>query len=185
MERRRRNALYARVLAVGLGISVLVHVVLLGFGHLDFLKRSPDNKSVIVVTPPEEPTPEDSAGTVDAPWQLALELSESELAAVDQLSEYDDVLAQATSRDPMAPVVPRPRLTVHMLDSGFTPLRIPRADRITRRGGTVTTDGRGGGMGGVIIVTGGGGMGPIDDCTPSGIPGRRPRPRPVPIWPGN
>jgi len=175
MDRRARNTVYARVLAVGLGISILVHVALLGFGRLSFLKRSPGNTSLTAITlPAAEQPPEGSSGTVDAPWQLALELAESESEAVLDLSEYDDVLSEATSRDPLAPVVPRPRLTLHLIESGFTPLRVPRADRLTRRGGTVSTDGPGGGLGGVIILVGSGGMGPIDDCTPSGIGGRRP-----------
>lgn len=175
MERRARNNLYARILAVGLGISILVHAAVLGFGRLNFLKRSPSNTSVSVITMPEPEEPrEERSGSVEEAWQLALELDESELEAVLDLSEYDDVLAEATARNPLAPVVPRPRLTVHLLESGFTPLRVPRPDRLTRRGGTVETSGPGAGMGGVIIVTGGGGMGPIDDCTPSGIGGRRP-----------
>lgn len=175
MDRRARNTVYARILAVGLGISILVHAALLGFGRLSFLKRNPSNTSLSVITLPEsDQPPEESGGTVDATWQLALQLSESELEEVLDLSEYDDVLAEATSRDPLTPVVPRPRLTVHLMESGFTPLRVPRPDRLTRRGGTVQTTGPGGGLGGVIIVVGGGGMGPIDDCTPSGIGGRRP-----------
>jgi hypothetical protein len=175
MERRARNTLYARMLAVGLGISILVHAAVLGFGRLNFLKRSPSNTSLSVITLPQpEQPPDESSGGEAEPWQLALELSDSDLEAVLNLSEYDDVLAEATSRDPLTPVVPRPRLTVHMMESGFTPLRVPRPDRLTRRGGTVNTNGQSGGMGGVIIVVGGGGMGPIDDCTPSGIGGRRP-----------
>jgi hypothetical protein len=175
MDRRARNTIYARILAVGLGISILVHAALLAFGHLSFLKRSPANTTLSVVKlPAPEQQPNRSEGTVDAPWQLALELSESDQEAVLDLSEYDDVLSEATSRDPLAPVVPRPRLTVHMMESGFTPLQVPRPDRLTRRGGTVSTSGPGGGLGGVIILMGGGGMGPIDDCTPSGIGGRRP-----------
>lgn len=184
MDRRARNTLYTRILVVGLGVSVLVHAALLGFGRLNFLKRSPGDTSLSVVAlpAPEQPL-EESGGTVDAPWQLALELSESEMEAVLDLSEYDDVLAEATSRDPLTPVVPRPRLTVHLMESGFTPLRVPQPDRLTRRGGTVRTTGPGAGMGGVIIVVGGGGMGPIDDCTPSGIGGRRPRGGRRPIAP--
>jgi hypothetical protein len=175
MDRRARNTVYARILAVGLGISILLHAALLGFGRLNFLKRSPSNTSLSVITLPEPEEPrEESSGGESEPWQLALELSETELEEVVDLSEYDDVLAEATSRDPLTPVVPRPRLTVHLMESGFTPLRVPRPDRLTRRGGTVRTSGPGGGMGGVIIVVGGGGMGPIDDCTPSGIGGRRP-----------
>jgi hypothetical protein len=183
MDRRARNTLHARILVVGLGVSVLVHAALLGFGRLNFLKRSPGNTTLSVITLPEPEPPEESSGGEAEPWQLALELSESELEAVLDLSEYDDVLAEATSRDPLTPVVPRPRLTVHLMESGFTPLRVPRPDRLTRRGGTVNTSGPSGGMGGVIIVVGGGGMGPIDDCTPSGIGGRRPRGGRRPIGP--
>ncbi|MGD2217649.1 MAG: hypothetical protein PVJ64_12915 [Gemmatimonadales bacterium] len=175
MDRRARNKLYARILAVGLGISILVHAALLGFGRLNFLKRNPSDTTRSLITMPQpEPPRDESSGDVAQPWQLALELSESEQEAVLDLSEYDDVLAEASSRDPLAPVVPRPRLTVHLMESGFTPLRLPRPDRLTRRGGTVSTSGPGGGLGGVIILVGGGGMGPIDDCTPSGIGGRRP-----------
>ncbi|UCC73207.1 MAG: hypothetical protein JSV86_01170 [Gemmatimonadota bacterium] len=173
MDRRRRNALYARILAVGLGVSVLVHAALLGFGRLSFLKRSPGSATLNVVTLPEPETqPEEEAGGAVDSWQLALELSESERAVLD-LSEYQDVLAEAASTDPLTPVVPRPRLTAYVAESGFTPLRIPQPDRLTRRGQTVNV-GPGGGMGGVIIVVGGGGMGPVDDCTPSGIGGRFP-----------
>jgi hypothetical protein len=112
---------------VGLGVSVLVHAALLGFGRLNFLKRSPENTTLSVITLPEsEQPPEESSGGELEPWQLALELSESEAEAVLDLSEYDDVLAEATSRDPLTPVVPRPRLTVHLMESGFTPLRVPR-----------------------------------------------------------
>ncbi|MGD2154295.1 MAG: hypothetical protein PVG79_13575 [Gemmatimonadales bacterium] len=185
MESRARNTAYARVLAVGLGISILVHVALLGFGRLSFLKRGPGNTTLTAVTlPAPEQPPEDGSGTVDAPWQLALELDESESEAVLDLSEYDDVLSEATSREPLAPVVPRPRLVVHLLESGFSPLRVPRPDRLGRRGETVTVDGWGDSLGGVITNIGGGRMGPIDDCTPSGIGGRRPPGGVRPIGPG-
>ena len=185
MDRRARNTVYTRLLVIGLSVSVLVHAAPLGFGRLNFLKRGPSNTTVSVITlpAPEEPREESPSGTVEG-WQLALELNDSEMEAVLDLSEYDDVLAQANSRDPLTPVVPRPRLTVHLIESGFTPLRVPQADRLTRRGGTVNVRGPGGGMGGVIIVTGGGGRGPIDDCTPSGIGGRRPGGVRRPLGPG-
>ncbi len=180
MERRTRNALYARILAIGLGLSVLVHAALLGFGHLNFLKHSAVDAPLNVVTLPEPAEqPEERPERAAEEWQLALDLSETQLATVLELSEYQDVLAAAAATDRLAPVVPRPRHTVHMLESGFTPLRVPRPDRLTRRGGSVST-GPGLGRGGVIIIIGRGGMGPIDDCTPSGIGGRIPEGR-IPI----
>lgn len=174
MDRRQRNTFYARILTIGLGISVAVHVAVIGLGRLNFLARGPANSPLTVITLPE-PEQEETQAESSLGWQLALNinLEDGEFPTVLELSEYDDVLADAASADLSRPLVPRPHLRAERAESGFTPIRVPQADRFTRRGGS-GEPGSGAGLGGVIIVVGGGGFGPIDDCMPSGGTGRFP-----------
>lgn len=171
MRRQRREQRYARLLAIGLGISLLVHGALLALGYLSFGQDRPGEGPLAVITLPQYA----ESVELDTP-ALESELSSptAELTpgavldptAPPDLAEYRLVLERAMSWPAVAPLVPRPRITSATVESWLTPVRTPPA-----RLAAVSDRGRGGGLDGVdftlLIAPRGIGRGG-DSCLPGG-----------------
>jgi hypothetical protein len=182
MRRQRLN--YARILAIGLGISVVVHVAVIGFGHWNFGAKDPADGSLNVVTLPDPQTDPDEPDTDLARAEAALtssggfKLSELDIVSSGlDLAEYRIVLAEATSAELRAPLVPQPRITAASVEATLTPIRVREPALLTLRD-RGTDSGRG--TSGVGILIGTGGFGPVDNCAPSHINVRFPNQR-IPI----
>ncbi len=173
MRRQRPN--YTRILGIALGVSVLVHVVVIGFGRLNLGSRGAKEQALTLVTLPQpdvdesEVQPESSApaggglAMVNDPTISPLDI---EVEAFD-LMEYTEILAEASNSDLSAPLVPRPRITPASVETGLSPIRVsePALVSLSDRGR------RGGGSGiGINVIIGVGGHGGRggDNCTPSG-----------------
>jgi hypothetical protein len=176
MTPQRRNSHYKRIFGIGLGISVAVHAAVLGFGRLSMDTSGKNDGDLNVITLPQ-PEPENEIrheeDALDAgiPGGVKLSEVESEIPGID-LNDYPIVLARLTSEEPAAPLVPRPRIRPHMVESGLTPIhRLPQPAMTT-----LAESGRPAGRGGMgigIVVLGPGGPG-VDTCHPTGH-GRPPR----------
>ncbi|MGD8698474.1 MAG: hypothetical protein PVJ43_04235 [Gemmatimonadales bacterium] len=188
MRRQRPN--YRRILGIALGVSVLVHVVVIGFGRLNLGSRGATEEALTLVTLPQpevepsEAQPESSApaggglAMVNEPTVSPLDV---EVEAFDVM-EYTEILAEASNSDLSAPLVPRPRITPASVETGLSPIRVsePALVSLSDRGR------RGGGNGiGINVIVGVGGHGGRggDNCTPSAINVRFPNHR-NPIGPG-
>jgi len=187
MRRQRPN--YTRILGIALGVSVLVHVVVIGFGRLNLGSRGSTEPTLTLVTLPPEVEdavqPEASVpvggglAMVDDPTVSPLDV---EVEAFD-LMEYTEILAEASNSDLSAPVVPRPRMTPASVETGLSPIRVSEPALVSlsdrgRRGG-----GNGIGINVIIGVGGHGGRGG-DNCTPSGTTVHFPNGR-NPLIPGH
>jgi len=183
MRRQRPN--YARILAIGLGISLAVHVALIGLGRWRTGSEvSPDGPLNIVTLPAPELTPEDAAlAEASAPSAGGFELDQPELMSTGfDLSEHTIVLAEISSSEISEPLVPRPRITPISVESGLTPIRV-REPALVTLGDRGRQSGGGGGIG-IGILVGAGRRGHGDNCAPSGINIRYPnRPLTVPHYP--
>jgi hypothetical protein len=181
MSRRKQLAArHARILAAGLGISLAVHGVVLGLGSLKTweIEGAGPLQVVNIVDPDRIPEPPESASESAAAeaaaggsWLAA----EYVVVALDvpapSLSEYEAVLAAATSGALSQPLVPRPRITAAALDSDFTPIHLtPTAVLASNSGGQGKRSGGSGGGGVSVTLGGAGACGPA----PAGILGRGP-----------
>lgn len=189
MRRQRPN--YKRILGIALGVSLLVHVVVIGFGRLSLGSRGAAEQSLSLVSLPapevdeSEVPPESSApkgGGVALATDVTVSPIEVDPAAFDFM-EYQEILSEASSSELFAPVVPRPRITAASVESGLSPIRVSEPALVTlsdrgRRGG-----GNGIGIHVIVGVGGHGGRGG-DNCTPSGIHVRLPDSR-NPLIPSN
>ncbi|MGD8869381.1 MAG: hypothetical protein PVI01_17310 [Gemmatimonadales bacterium] len=180
MRRQRPN--YKRILGIALGVSLLVHVVVIGFGRLNLGSRGTTDQALSLVslpTPPEvdrsEVPPESSTpkgGGLALATDVTVSPVEVDPAAFDFM-EYQEILSETSSSELSAPVVPRPRITPASVESGLSPIRVsePALVRLSDRGR------RGGGSGiGIHVIVGVGGQGGRggDNCTPSGVHVRLP-----------
>jgi hypothetical protein len=187
MRRQRRN--YTRILAIALGASVLVHVVVLGFGRLGFGTRGSADGTLNLVTLPE-PEPDENETRIEATSEAASALTlatDFTISNVDvedpalDLMDFHAILSEASSSQLSAPLVPRPRITPVSVQSGLSPIRVSEPALLSlgdrgRRGG-------GNGVGiDVLIGVGGHGRGG-DNCTPSAINVRFPNNRHLPLGP--
>jgi hypothetical protein len=182
MRRQRLN--YARILVIGLGISVAVHVAVIGFGHWNFGAKDVADGSLNLVTLPQPETNPDELDADLARADAALtssggfELSELDiLSAGPDLAEYRIVLAEATSAELQVPLVPQPRITAASVEATLTPIRVREPALLTLRD-RGSDSGRG--TSGVGILIGTGGFGPVDNCAPSHINVRFPNQR-IPV----
>jgi hypothetical protein len=167
MSRRHRlDAGYERVLGIALGISLIVHGAVLALGQLKIQTYGSENKPLVVVDL-ADPRPVDNEAETEAPnadasieWPAlaALAPSPARLTRVE-LSEYRMVLARTDVRSPL---VPRPRATPLIVESGLTPVRIARSHRQAKRGASDSGSPRGTG----IIFT----SGPPGSCAPGSGP---------------
>lgn len=187
MRRQRRN--YARILAIALGASVLVHVVVLGFGRLGFGTRGSAELPLNLVTLPEPEADEnetrlEASSTSSSAWTLATDFTISDVDVEDpalDIMDFHVILSEASSSELTAPLVPRPRITPVSVESGLSPIRVSEPSLLSladrgRRGG-------GNGVGiDVLIGVGGHGRGG-DNCTPSAINVRFPNNRHLPMGP--
>jgi hypothetical protein len=190
MRRQRPN--YTRILGIALGVSLLVHVVVIGFGRLNFGSSAGNEQTLSLVALPEaevdesEAPPESSApmgGGLALVTDVTVSPVEIDESAFD-LAEYQEILAEASSSELTAPLVPRPRVTPASAESGLSPIRVsePALVSLSDRGR------RGGGSGiGIQVIVGVGGHGGRggDNCTPSGIHVRFPNTRNPLTPPGN
>jgi hypothetical protein len=178
MSRRKQLAArHARILAAGLGMSLVVHGVVLGLGSLKTweIEGAGPLQVINIVDPDRIPEPPESASesaaaeaAADGSWLAA----EYVVVAVDlpapSLSEFEAVLAAATSGSLTQPLVPRPRIRAAALDSEFTPIHLtPTAVLASASGGHVQRNGGGGGGGISVTLGGAGACGPA----PAGILG--------------
>lgn len=181
---RELHRRYTRILGIGLGISVLVHGAVLGLGRLgrvdDVGHRQLSRVEVVArdVTPEEnEIRPAESEAS--AAWRpgSSYQLTSEELAvAALDLSEARLVLAAATSRDLLAPLVPRPRVIPEREAVGLTPIRVREPLRLATRERGQSGSGGDNGIDGIsifVIGVGGGGV-----CLPA--PGVLPLRKPLP-----
>jgi len=178
MRGQRLQTSYAKILAVGIGVSVLIHAAILGFGRFGFGPDQVSEAPLSVITLPEPDVPEEEA--LEA-WSMSGEMNVDASAVVTNtpyMMEYEIVLTEAGSSDLARPLVPRPRITAEVIESGLTPIRAPRPTMATLGDRGTPTTGFIGGGGGVIIV-GTGGFGPVDRCAPSGHGGRYPGRSPI------
>jgi hypothetical protein len=183
MRRQRLKTRHTRILAIGLGISLLVHGAILGLGRLKLATRDTADGPLSVVTLPD-PVPEkqappeaESAGAPTALVPISgISFAEAELPAPPELLESRVVLAKAASSQLTAPLVPRPRITVARVESGLAPTRVgePVLLALRERGR------RSGGGIGVDVLIGSGGYGAGGDCAPGAVNLRYPS-RSVPI----
>jgi len=168
MRRQRPN--YARILGIGLGISLAVHVALIGLGrwHSD-ADVSRDGPLNVVTLPAPELTPEEAAlAEAGAPSAGGFELSEPEVMSSGfDLAEHTIVLAEVSSSEINEPLVPRPRITPISVESGLTPIRVREPALVTL--GDRGRQSSGGGGIGIGILVGAGRRGHGDNCAPSGI----------------
>jgi hypothetical protein len=180
MSRRKQLAArHARILAAGLGISLVVHGVVLGLGSLKIweIEGAGPLQVVNIVDPeriPEPPKRAAEGAAAEAAAGGSWLAAEYVVVAVDvpvpSLSEHEAVLAAATSSALSQPVVPRPRISTATLDSDFTPIHLtPTAILASNSGGKGKRVSGGGGGGGVSVTLGGAGV-----CGPgqSGVLGR-------------
>ncbi len=181
---RELNTRYTRILGIGLGISVVVHGAVLGLGRLgDRGLANVSDPLTLVEVVERDVTPEaaevrpDESDLASAAWGPAssyrLTSEEPAVAALD-LSESRRVLAAATSKDLIAPLVPRPRVIPERDDAGLTPIRVREPLRLATgergRGGS----GGGDGIDGISIFVIGVGGGGVCLPAPGAVPLRRP-----------
>ncbi len=186
---RQLDSRYARILGIGLGISVVVHGVVLGLGRLsdhgpadvasqlslvEFVERdvTPEDTEIRPVEA-EESAPASAAWGPAANFRPATE--DIPVAALD-LSESRRVLAAATSKHLSAPLVPRPRVIPARENVGMTPIHVREPLRLATRERGRSGSGGGTGIDGIsifVIGAGGGGV-----CLP--VPGAVPLRRPIP-----
>jgi len=144
MRRQRPN--YARILGIALGVSVIVHVAVIGFGRLNFGSRGSTEPTLTLVTLPQPEVEESAvqpASSAPAGGGLAM-VSDPTIAPLDveveafDLMEYTEILAEASNSDLSAPLVPRPRITPASAETGLSPIRVsePICSRIQRHWGT-------------------------------------------------
>ncbi|MGD2217648.1 MAG: hypothetical protein PVJ64_12910 [Gemmatimonadales bacterium] len=180
MSRRKQLAArHARILAAGLGISLVVHGVVLGLGSLKTweIEGAGPLQVVNIVDAERIPEPPERAaegGAAEAAAGGSWLAAEYVVVAVDvpapNLSEHEAVLAAASSSALNRPLVPRPRIKAAALDSDFTPIHLtPTARLASNRGGKAKRSGGGGG--GLSVTLGGAGV-----CGPgqTGVLGRGP-----------
>ncbi|NIR42643.1 MAG: hypothetical protein GWN99_02025 [Gemmatimonadetes bacterium] len=166
MRSQRREVRYTRILGAGLAISLVVHGALLGLGRVSFGSHEPAEGSRDVVSVPAEAEPANPEISELAfrPPSEAVVLGEPSSPAGPDLSEYPLVLGRANEGGLPTAFVPRPRSTPLTVESGLTPIRMPRPT-------IVTMDGRGrqgNGIDGIdvtILLPGGIGHGG-DSCVP-------------------
>ena len=187
MRRQRPN--YTRILGIALGVSVLVHVIVIGFGRLNLGSRGASEQVLSLVTLPQpeldrsEVQPESSTpagGGIELTTDPTISPVDVEVEAFDFM-EYTEILAEASSSELTAPLVPRPRITPATVESGLSPIRVsePALVALSDRGRT----GSGSGIGiQVIVGVGGHGARGGDNCTPSAINVRIPNSR-NPLFP--
>jgi len=167
MRRNRTN--YARILGIGLGISLAVHVAVIGLGRWNSGNDTPTEGTLNVVTLPAPETPPEELET-----ELASSASGSFDLAIPQvrstgldLSEHTIVLAEAASAEISEPLVPRPRINPVSVETDLTPIRVREPALVTL--GDRGRQSTGGGGIGIGILVGVGGRGHGDHCAPSAI----------------
>lgn len=134
----KQNALYTRVLAVGLGISLIVHVTVLALGRFGGDHAPPRGLTDISLVEPESRTerqePSEVASASDESarardialiaWRPASAIAPRpplETSTPD-LSEATAV-ARASASRVIPPLVPRPRVVPAQTEQGFAPVR--------------------------------------------------------------
>lgn len=136
---QRRDARYARVLAIGMGISLVFHVALFGFVRLRTTSTATRTLTNVTLTqnePTERPErPEERRETEKtlagsalsdlAEWRPGAlsEPAAPELLALPDLSEAE-ALARASALRLTPPLVPRPRIVPAMTEQGLTPVTV-------------------------------------------------------------
>ena len=167
MIRKRTN--YARILGIGLGISLAVHVAVIGLGRWSSGSETVSDGTLSVVTlpAPETPPEELEADLAGAP-SGSFDLSVPEVRSTGaDLSEHTIVLAEAASAEINEPLVPRPRIPPVSVESHLTPIRVREPALVTL--GDRGRQSTGGGGVGIGILVGVGGRGHGDHCAPSAI----------------
>lgn len=134
-----RDARYARVLAIGMGLSLVFHVALFGFVRLRATTTATRTLTSVRLTEnevterPERPEkPRDLEETVAEPrlsdlaeWRPGTlsEPSAPEPPGLPDLSEAEAV-ARASAVRVIPPLVPRPRIVPAMTEQGLTPVSV-------------------------------------------------------------
>jgi len=168
MRRKRTN--YARILGIGLGISLAVHVAVIGLGRWNSGSDTPSDGTLNVVTlPAPESPPEQMEADLASSSSGSFDLSVPEVKSTGvDLSEHTIVLAEAASSQINEPLVPRPRISPVSVETDLTPIRVREPALVTLGDrGRPSTGGRGGV--GIGILVGVGGRGHGDHCAPSAI----------------
>jgi hypothetical protein len=172
MRRSRTN--YAKILGIGLGISLAVHVAVIGLGQWSSGSETPADGTLSVVTLPAPETPPDEleadlASSASGSFDLSIPQVRS--TGVD-FSEHLIVLAEASSSEINEPLVPKPRINPASVQSDLTPIRVREPALVTL--GDRGRQSTGGGGVGIGILVGVGGRGHGDHCAPSAINVRYP-----------
>ncbi|UCF20806.1 MAG: hypothetical protein JSU87_05195 [Gemmatimonadota bacterium] len=174
MRGKGLRARHARILGIGLGASLLVHALLLGFGHVSFGTRTSIDGPLNAVSLPDPDRLE--AEPVTSPAEdPSLEGIGVQIASLD-LADYSIVLEE-TAGAPGEPLVPRPRIRPEREEHGFTPIRHMPSPALSRLSGGHD----GSGATGVTFVFVGGGVGHGPSCHPSDLIGRIPNRRQLPL----
>ncbi|MEE9133848.1 MAG: hypothetical protein V3U13_09825 [Gemmatimonadota bacterium] len=180
MRRQRLN--YARILGIGLAISLAAHVAVLGLARWSGGTSEPTDGPLNVVTLPEpESRLEEREAVLAADGELpsagGFRISEVEVASAGmELAEYRIVLAGASAAELTEPLVPRPRVTTASIETGLSPIRVREPALLTLR--DRDRQGGGGGIGISIFLGVGGHHG--NSCVPSAINIRYPN-RALPV----
>ncbi|NIR42642.1 MAG: hypothetical protein GWN99_02020 [Gemmatimonadetes bacterium] len=167
MSRRHRlDARYARALGIALGISLAVHGAVLALGHLTVQKSGPESTPLVVVDiaepqPIEDTSDRDTVEIGERPTVAAPTPRPPRTTPVE-LSEYQMVLARGPAARVASPLVPRPRTSPLVVQSGLTPIRIPTSHALASGGASD----REGDSGVGIIFT----AGPPGACSPGAGP---------------
>ena len=176
MSRRQQlRTNYRRALWVGLGVSVVVHGLVLALGRFSAELPTPKMPTMVMV---ELELPEETVMEIVEVTELsaigtdaALELSETPgnpnsraadmpFSVADALNESSYILARASAAHLEFPVVPRPDVQPLIVESGLTPM-YPTADVqvVANDSGSRKSEGRKGG--GIRISFGTGGHCPV------------------------
>ena len=169
IDTHRQNSRYTRILGIGLGVSVAVHVAIFALARFSWDSADAGQQvlEVVALVEPEEREPLEEMGEADlaAPTEPgALELAEAQVSSgLGTSLEHMRVLALAESSPLQLPVVPQPRMDPATAESGLTPIHVlepialatPSTDRIASGG---TRIGFFGGHGDKCVPRGGGGL---------------------------
>ncbi len=155
-RRERLQVLYGRTLRWGIGVSILVHAGVIGFGHLNLgpvneqaaqrslaqvLERPNDTAIRLIdlsaASRSESARPNEVNGATPGDVKVTTE----KVPAPPSFSEAAMILARL---DIAQPVVPQPQMVPQTVDSGLTPIRIVSSgvivfasERARRHGGGI------------------------------------------------
>ncbi len=155
-RRERLQVLYSRTLRWGIGVSILVHAGVIGFGHLNLgpvneqtaqrsltqvLARPHDSAIRLIDLSAASRSASAQPNEVNGATPGDVKVTTEKVPAPPTFSEAAMILARL---DIAQPVVPQPQMVPQTVDSGLTPIRVVSSGAIVfasrparRRGGGI------------------------------------------------